>query len=159
MPYARPSEAGFYTPPMPSTRYKTHLNPFWRVLPALQVQTPRLPKFPEAMRPGNLGPGSAPAGAIRQALPEVPGVTVPAGAGPVSTPTPTAPAAMSNKAAAMLRMRSGGMDPYRVMRSGNFPGIQSNGVGLRRGITSTGGVIKRLMPASYPGNVPAGSYV
>lgn len=45
---------------------------------------------------------------------------------------------------------SGGVDPYRVMRSGMFPGIQASGNQMRRGVTGAGGVVRALMPAGYP---------
>jgi hypothetical protein len=45
---------------------------------------------------------------------------------------------------------SGGVDPYRVMRSGMFPGIQASGNQMRRGVTGAGGTIRALMPGGFP---------
>jgi hypothetical protein len=157
VPFQRPRYgAAGYIPRMIKPAFQTHLHPLQHVLPAMRGMIPRLPT----------------AGATAQMAPGAPrhrpGVVAQEGGGctncppAVATPAPAAPTPAATAGfgfTALGRVAGGrGINPYRVLRTGGWPGIASNGANVRAG-RDAGAFIRRMMPAGFPNvAVPAGSY-
>lgn len=139
IPFRRPSAASFYTPRTPDAAIQTHLNPFQSVLPAMLPLAPRLPRMPMRMQPTGMGP------APREPL-----------VARTPTPTPVAYGPGFSGGGGVFGF-AGAISPYREMRTGAWPGIQSSGANIRMGIRNAPNLIKQLSPASYPVNRPAGT--
>ena len=135
LPFRRPREAGFYTPRAPTTGFQTHLYPFPNVMDPMRSFAARGPRVSAEMQPGSV---RAPVG-TRPQLGQSPGV--------IPGPRPNAPG------------RRGGLDPYAIIRSGNFPAVRSTAQGIRRGVSGAGAFIRAQTPQDFTAaNVPAGNY-
>jgi hypothetical protein len=154
-----------YVPRMIKTSFQTHLHPLQHVLPAMTGRMPRLPTSDvlQQMAPG--APRSRwsenPLGPAVAQLPMQ--SAEPAAAAAVGPPVPAATngfgAHMFGITGGAGRRPGGGVNPYRVMHNGTWPGyIHSNARHIRRGVVGAGALMKRLYPFQYPGGVPAGTY-
>jgi hypothetical protein len=148
LPFKPPG--GFDRPRQIKTGFKTHLNPFWRIMNPYYVQQPRVPAFQTAANPippVATAPANAPVSGWGYFGADEPAVTV---------PTPSAPAMKGRR---HTHINSGNQDPYAVMRSGRWPGINPNVANTHVGVQSAAQLVKRLTPFGYKNvNVPAGSY-
>lgn len=120
VPFQRPAAAGNYTPRAITTEYKTHINPFWRIMPPLTTRSYR-PELPAAAQPGAVHPLTPIAAAAAEAAAT--------GTGPT-----------------LGRRSGGGLNPYRIMRVGLFPSVASNATGLEHMAQRQAGKIPRLLP-------------
>jgi hypothetical protein len=155
-----------YVPRMIKTSFQTHLHPLQHVLPAM---TGRMPRLPTSDVIAQMQPGAPRArwGLMQQAVGEMPGASAEPAAAAAVAPGPPVPAATNGFGATMFgitggghpRRGGGGVNPYRVMHNGTWPGyIMSNARHIRRGVVGAGNLMKRLHPFQYPGGVPAGTY-
>lgn len=144
LPYSGPGRPTFTR--LPTTGYKSNFNPFWRVMPPMMARLPRLPAMPAAMGP--------------QPLQSMPSAAVPGSDGMVTTDQPSAPMpALPAAAARAMGMRGRGVNPYKVMRVGTWPGIHSSGRDMRYGVATAAQLVRNLSPGQFPNvNVPAGRY-
>lgn len=133
-------------------QYKTHLNPFWRVMPPIMAHMAHLPRFQEGIAPGNLGPGSAPPGTIAQQQ-------------PTAIPGPACPCPPAGTMAGRFGggngggPSSGGLHPYRTGKVGYLPGVRSSGANVRQGYLRVPDFIKRMHASNFPNvAVSAGGY-
>ena len=115
-------------PRLPQTAWNSHFQPFPGIMSPMAAVTPFMPRVPGPARPGYMAPMPAPA---------------------------PAPGPVAGFGSAFGR--GGGVNPYRVMRTGMFPGVK---VGkFTRGATNAGQLVSRLTKG-FPGRVlPAGGYV
>ena len=122
-------------PRAPTTGFQTHLYPFPNVMDPMHAFATRGPRVSADMQPGTV---RAPVG-TRANLGQAPGV--------IPGPRPNAPG------------RGGRVDPYAIMRSGNFPAVRSTAGGIRRGVSGAAALIRAQTPQDFRStNVPAGNY-
>jgi hypothetical protein len=131
-PFDRPAAAsGSFQPKMPGTGFYSHFNPFIQVMERMPSAAGYRPPYPPTMGP--------------TPLPVVP---------PPAPPVPVAPGGTKGFGAAGFGstggVRGGGghmhVDPYSVMRSGMFPGINPSGSNIRDGVRNAGARVHRGFP-------------
>jgi hypothetical protein len=125
VPFTTP-QGGGYMPQRPGVGFYSHLQPFASVMPPIMALT----SGAGGRRGGNVSTRGGGGQVVASASPAAPGMSGGFGRGGFGS--------------------SGGVDPYRVMRSGMFPGIQASGSQMRRGVTGAGGTVRALMPAGFP---------
>lgn len=180
IPFQRPPEASFYTPRIPESAFYSHLHPFMNVMGPMAAMQTRIPGM--AAR-ANMAPGvrrlenaqpPVPAGPLKQvpaAVVAPPPATPMDQVGPGPTPggpgAPDAPVhgfgyagfGSTGGVGGSNALTSAGGSPYRVMRSGMYPGVMANVSNVRHGVYGASTQIRAQTPAPYPGaNVSAGNY-
>lgn len=154
VPFTRPPEAGFYTPRLPAASFYSHLRPFSNVLPSMAAQQSRIPSPQADMRPGIVQVERPQQSGVRRSLPAVAmQPMLPEGPGPAPGMNGFGRSGFGSSAAF-----GGGGSPYHVMRSGMFPGVRANMSNVRVGVSSAGGLVRRMTPSAYGANDPAGGY-
>lgn len=170
VPFQRPPQASFYTPRVPQSAFYSHFQPF-----ATFNRLAALPAYVNAESRADMQPGVSrlerrPAG-VRQAMPTVVAPPVatpmlPAGPGPGPANEPTVngfgggfghtPFGSAGEGGSPY---SAAGSPYRIMRSGMFPGVRTNVSDPRYGVYNAARQIRAMTPYAYPNaNVPAGNY-
>lgn len=131
-PFDRPAAAsGSFQPRMPGTGFFSHFQPLTMVMQAMPAATGYRPPYPPTMGPTPL-----------------PAVPLPA------PPAPVAPGGTKGFGAAGFGstggVRGGGghshVNPYSVIRSGMFPGINPSGRDIRAGVRNAGARVHRGFP-------------
>lgn len=180
IPFQRPPEASYYTPRIPSTAFYSHIHPFMKVYPQMAALQTHVNAGSRAdMSPGVNRVEDPRRTGVRQAMPVViapppPTPVEPGGPGPAPMmPNGGAPVSGFGNAFGHLAFGAGangnsngnghpmsaGGSPYRIMRSGMFPGVRANVSNPRHGAYSVGSQIRSQMPTGYPGvSVPGGGY-
>ncbi len=158
-----------YVPRMIKTSFQTHLHPLQHVLPAM---TGRMPRLPTSDVLAQMAPGAPRTrwglqqNPLAPAVAEMPAQSPETAAAAAVAPSAPMPAATNGFGASAFgitgqhpRRGGGGVNPYRIMHNGVWPGyIHSNAHHIRRGVVGAGALMKRLHPFQYPGGVPAGTY-
>ncbi len=140
IPFTTPPVAqNQFNPRAIDTGYKSHLNPFWRVMPPMMARGFRPPLPPTAM-PGSSRRGNQYMAQMEAVNVQPPSATSmptntkgwgfgyfgadPAAVAPAAAPAAPVPAPSSTMARTPGR-RHGGLSPYMLMREGLFPSIKS----------------------------------
>lgn len=176
--FQRPSGADpNFDPRNLETGYKSHLNPFWRAMPATMAIRMWQPSLPPGMGPGTkpLTPITAPS--ATQSVVPGPTPSVLAPGAPGATPSASAPvnglgryrtfegafgSAMGAGGGGShpMHQHTGGFaarSPYRTMKAGFYPRTRQTQWGMRAGVNQTGALIRRQMNPAYAYD-PVGNY-
>lgn len=166
VPFSRPPEASYYTPRIPKTAFYGNFHPFHKVMgPMAAIQT----------NVGNPRPGINRIESQRMASQAMPAVVAPPAQLPMPGqsvgPGPGGGEGMSGFGHGFGYAGfgstggvngggiNGGVSPYRVMRSGMFPGVHANGGNVRHGVHNVGAQIRSQTPGAFPdANTPAGGW-